>query len=156
MSGKSITALDMEKFYNDPSTFKARAQEEIRRCKRYATFVSMVALDLSHIDAVDDIESSTSFDEFISSFRKLIKSSIRETDLMSMSSGRKILILLVDTPREGAAALIERLGNILKYFMAGNVKSPLNWHLPMQEYCFPTSENDEDNFVKFLEKMSDS
>ena len=145
----------MEKFYNDPLTFKARAQEELKRAKRYATFVSIVSMDLSHINIVSDIQNFSNFDDFISSFRRLIKGSIRETDLLGISDRRRILILLVDTPKEGATALVERLKTTLKYFMANNIKSPLNWRIPMKEYCFPTSTLDDTSIQSFLDKISD-
>jgi GGDEF domain-containing protein len=145
---------DMDKFYSDPMTFKARAQEEIRRAKRYATFVSMVSLDLSHIDAVSDIENNKSFDDFITSFRKLIRDSIRDTDLLSVSERHRVFILLMDTPCEGASALADRLQKILRYFMTNYIKSPLNWRIPMKEYCFPSSADDV-SIQTFLDKLGE-
>jgi GGDEF domain-containing protein len=154
MTKKEKAPFDMERFYNDPSAFKARAQEEIKRAKRYATFVSIITLDLSHIDAVKDIENYDNFDEFISSFRKLIKGSIRETDLLSISNRRRVFILLVDTPREGASALMERLGETLKYFLANNIRSPLNWRVPMKDYSFPAAMEDESSIQSFLNDLN--
>ncbi len=143
----------MERFYNDPLAFKARAQEELRRAKRYATFVSIVSLDLSNIDAVRDIENYDNYDEFISSFRKLIRGSIRETDLLSISNRHRIFILLVDTPKEGASALMKRLKNTVKYFLANNIRSPLNWRIPMKEYCFPTPSGDNISIQALLDNL---
>jgi GGDEF domain-containing protein len=154
MAKKDKVSFDMERIYNDPLAFKARAQEELRRAKRYATFVSIVSMDLSNIDAVSDIEKYDNYDEFISSFRKLIKGSIRETDLLSISNRRRIFILLVDTPKDGASALIKRLKNTIKYFLADNIRSPLNWRIPMKEYCFPTSTGKDVSIQAFLDKLS--
>jgi GGDEF domain-containing protein len=153
MARKEKISFDMERFYNDPLAFKARAQEELRRAKRYATFVSIVSLDLSNIDAVSDIENYDNYDEFISSFRKLIKGSIRETDLLSISNRRRIFILLVDTPKEGASALMKRLKNTVKYFLANNIRSPLNWRIPMKEYCFPTPAGDNISIQALLDNL---
>jgi GGDEF domain-containing protein len=154
MAKNEKSFFDMERLYNDPSTFRARALEEIRRARRYATFVSLVSLDLSHIDAVKDMENYDNFDEFISSFRKLIKNSIRDTDLLSISNRRRILILLVDTPKEGASALAKRLKKTLKYFMANNTRSPLNWRIPMHEYCFPAPNGSNMSILGFLDKIA--
>jgi len=145
----------MDKLYSDPLTFRARVQEELRRAKRYATFVSMVSLDLSHIDAVSDIDNSRDYDDFMASFKKLLKNSIRESDLLSISMGRRVLILLMDTPHEGANALMERLTKTLRYFMADNIKSPLNWRIPMKEYCFPTSSKDDFSIQSFIDKIGE-
>ena len=145
----------MDKLYSDPLTFRARVQEELRRAKRYATFVSMVSLDLSHIDAVSDIENSRNYDDFMVSFKKLLKCSIRESDLLSISERHRVMILLTDTPGEGASALVERLKKILRYFMADNIKSPLNWRIPMKEYCFPSSSNDDFSIQSFIDKIGE-
>jgi GGDEF domain-containing protein len=156
MPKKLKNILDPDRLYSDPSAFKARALEEVRRAKRYATFVSMIALDLTHIDAISDVEKFKSYDDFISSFRKLLRGSIRETDILSIFNGHKAFILLLDTPREGAEVLEERLKIALRYFMAGFIKSPLNWHVPMKEYSFPNGSNDDLGFQAFIDNIDEN
>jgi GGDEF domain-containing protein len=156
MAKKNKNIADMDLFYSDLRTFKARAQEEIRRAKRYATFVSMVSLDLTHIDVDNEIENFGNFDDFMESTKKLIRNSIRDTDLLSTSNRHKILILLMDTPKEGASALASRLKKTLRYFICNNIKSPLKWRVPSKEYCYPTSSSDEQNVQFLLDQIVDS
>ena len=145
--------IEMDKLYSDPRAFKVRALEEVRRAKRYATFVSLVAVDMGHIDSADDVENFGNLNDFMVSMRKLIRVSVRETDLLSIANAGKILILLLDTPREGALALSERLKVTLRYFMCNNVKSPLNWKVPIKEYSFPNAPEDEQDIVSFLDQV---
>jgi GGDEF domain-containing protein len=156
MPKKLKNILDADRLYKDPMAFKARALEEIRRAKRYATFVSMIALDLTHIDAFSDIEKFKSYEDFIASFRKLIRGSIRETDILGIYNRNRAFILLLDTPREGAEVLEERLKTSLRYFMAGYIKSPLNWHVPMKEYSFPNASNEDLGFQAFIDNIDEN
>ena len=153
MKSKKGDFGQIEKIYSDPQAFKARALEEIKRSKRYATFVSMVSVDLSHIDNVDEIENFASFDEFMTSVRTLVKNSIRETDLVSDSNRHKVLLLLMDTSKEGALALAQRLKKTLRYFICGNIRSPINWRVPIKEYSFPSGTGDDFNIQSFLDKI---
>lgn len=152
MTKKSDDNFEMDRIYGDPQAFKARALEEIRRARRYATFVSLVAVDMAHIDSVDELENFGNFGDFMTSLRKLIRVSVRETDLLSIAGANKVLILLMDTPREGALALAERLKKSLRYFMCDNIKSPLNWRVPIKEYSFPNAPEDELDIVAFLDQ----
>jgi GGDEF domain-containing protein len=141
--------------YGDPESFVARALEEVRRSKRYATFVSVVSVDLSHVDNADEIENYGNYDEFMTSIRNLVRGSVRETDLLGNFDRHKIQILLIDTPREGASILAERLRKILRYFMCGNVRSPINWRVPIKEYYFPSSAGDDFSIQRFLDQISE-
>jgi hypothetical protein len=152
MTKKSDDKFEMDRIYGDPQAFKARAMEEIRRAKRYATFVSLVAVDMAHVDSADELENFGNLGDFMTSLRKLIRVSIRETDLLSIADASKVLILLLDTPREGALALSERLKKSLRYFMCNNIKSPLNWRVPIKEYSFPNAPDAELDIIAFLEQ----
>lgn len=145
--------VDVDRMYSDPGIFKARALEEIRRARRYPTFVSLVSVDLSHIDPGAEIENFRSFGDFVSSLRSLVRQSIRETDLIGGQDHRRILILLVETPGEGAAALSERLRKTVKYFLVSNIKSPVNWRVPIREYHFPTASEEEPSLLTALDEL---
>jgi len=130
---------EMDGIYGDLKAFIARANEELRRARRYATFVSLIAIDLSHIDDEGEIENFSGFDEFMLSMQKLVRNSIRETDLLSASGNKGIYILLIETPGEGAQAVSQRLQSSLRYFICNNIRSPIKWRAPMKSYSFPQS-----------------
>jgi hypothetical protein len=141
---------DVDCMYNDIVIFKTRVLEEIKRARRYASFVSLISVDFSHIDSVGEIEKFTNFEDFMASMRKFVRRSVRETDLISSTSQHRILILLVETPIEGAMVVSGRLKKTLRYFLCDNIKSPLNWRVPIKEYNFPAAQADNDNLLSAL------
>jgi len=140
-------------YYNN-DYFKTRGMEEIQRAKRYPSFVSLLSLDLSHISSNDDLENFENLEKFYDALRKLVEKSIRETDLISDTYSGKIAILLIETPKNGASILSERLKKSIKYFLCNNTKSPLNWRVSTRESCFPSSGDGEDSFIKALNEIN--
>lgn len=149
----NANSSDLESMYNNLEIFKARATEEIRRAKRYPTFISLVLLDISHIDSYGEIENFSNLDQFHFGLGDLVKKSIRETDLLSNDGSGKIAILLIETPREGALALSERLKRTVKYFLCNNTKSPVNWRVPTRESYFPGSTGENNSILGILETL---
>jgi len=140
--------------YRNNEYFKTRALEEVRRVKRYPSFVSLLSLDLSHIKSSDDLENFESLENFHRAVIDLIAKSIRETDLISNIYNGKIAILLLETPKRGARVLSARLRKSIKYFLCNNTKSPLNWRVPSKESCFPSQNADENNFLSIIKGIN--
>lgn len=134
--------------------FKSRALEEIRRAKRYLSFVSLLSFDLSHINSTNELENYEDLDNFHNAIKELVGKSIRETDLVSNIRSGKISILLLETSKDGALALSDRLKKTVKYFLCNNTKSPMSWRVPCKESCFPGPNNDENNFMAALQDVN--
>ncbi len=134
--------------------FKNRAMEEVQRVKRYPSFVSLLSLDLSHITSEEELENFENLGKFYGALRELIEKSIRDTDLISDIYGGKIAILLIETPKNGALILSERLKESIKYFLCNNTKSPLNWRVPSRESSFPSPNNDEKSFINAVNEIN--
>jgi GGDEF domain-containing protein len=140
--------------YHGNDYFKNRALEEIQRVKRYPSFVSLLFFDLSHINSDSDLENFESLDKFYLALKELIKNSVRETDLISNIYSGKIALLLVETPKNGAEVLSERLKKSIKYFLCNNTKSPLNWRVSARENSFPCSDKDESGFINVIQEIN--
>lgn len=139
--------------YNDPEIFRARVEEEIRRARRYPTFLSLVYIDVSHVNSPDELENFSEVDKFHAGLWNLVKKTIRETDLLSSNGSGKIVVLLLDTPRDGASAFSKRLKKTVRYFLANNTVSPVNWRVPMEESCFPGSRGDDGGLLDLLDSL---
>ncbi len=150
-----VNSSGLESMYNDLGTFKARATEEIKRAKRYPTFISLVLMDVSHINSTTELENFSNLDQFYIGLGDLVKKAIRETDLISNNGFGKIAILLIETPKEGAMALSERLRKTVKYFLCNNTKSPVNWRVPTRESYFPGSTGENNSILGVLDTISD-
>ncbi len=145
----------LESMYNNLEIFRARATEEIKRAKRYPTFISLVLLDVSHINSSGEIENFSNLDQFYISLQDLVKKSIRETDLISSNGSGKIAILLIETPRKGAMVFSERLKKTIKYFLCDNTRSPVNWRVPTRESYFPDTTGENNSILGVLETIGD-
>ncbi len=139
---------------NSTEYFKSRALEEIQRAKRYLSFVSLLSLDISHIDSTNELENYENLDNFHNAVKDLVGKSIRETDLVSDMRSGKISILLLETSKDGALALSDRLKKTVRYFLCNNTKSPLSWRVPCKESCFPEPNNDENSFMAALQDLN--
>jgi hypothetical protein len=133
--------------------FRIRAMEEVQRVKRYPSFVSLLSLDLSHISSDDELENFENLERFYDAIRKLIEKLVRETDLISYIYDGRLAILLLETPKQGAEVLSDRLKKSIKYFLCNNTKSPLNWRVPSKENCFPGGKTDEDSFISAIKEI---
>lgn len=142
-----------DNMYDNPIAFKARAIEEIKRARRYPTFVSLVTFDISHINSDGEIENFENLDQFRSNLTYLVSRSVRDTDLVSPFGSGKIALLLIETPSEGAYALLERLKKTIKYFLCNNTKSPINWRVPSSESFFPGNRDNGHDLVAALEEI---
>jgi GGDEF domain-containing protein len=143
----------LRQMYRNNDYFRNRAMEEVQRVKRYPSFVSLLSLDLSHISSNDELENFENLENFYDAIRKLIEKLVRETDLISNIYNGKLAILLLETPKNGAMILSDRLKKSIKYFLCNNTKSPLNWRVPSKESCFPGGNTDEDNFLSAVKEI---
>jgi two-component system cell cycle response regulator len=144
---------DLDNIYNDLDIFRARIAEEIKRARRYPTFLSLVFVDVSHVSSQDEIENFSEVGRFHESLRNLIIKTIRETDLLSTNGGGKIAILLLETSREGATAFSKRLKKAVRYFLCNNTISPVNWRVPITASSFPGSREDDEGMLDLLDSM---
>jgi GGDEF domain-containing protein len=149
----NTSLFDSESMYNNLEIFKARATEEIKRARRYPTFISLLLLDVSHVNSSGEIENFSDLNQFYISLRDLVKKSVRETDLISSNGSGKIAILLIETPREGALAFSERLKKSVRYFLCNNTRSPVNWRVPTKESYFPGSTEEDNSILAVLGTM---
>ena len=151
----NVNSSGLQSMYNNPEIFRARATEEIRRAKRYLTFISLILMDVSHISSSGEIENFSDLNQFHISLRDLVRKSVRETDLISSDGSGKIAILLIETPKEGALAFSERLKRTVKYFLCDNTRSPVNWRVLTRESYFPGSTGEDNSILAVLESIGD-
>lgn len=144
----------LENVYNNPYAFRARALEEVKRARRYPTFISMIEFDISHVNTKEEIENFETLDQFYTYLLNLVGRSVRDTDLISPFERGKIAILLIETPRDGAYALLERLKKTIKYFLCNNTKSPVNWRVPSRECFFPGTAGNNHDLLAALNELA--
>lgn len=84
-------------------------KQEIERCKRYDTDLSIIMLDLDHFKNVNDTFGHEFGDYVIKEFANRILSCIRQVDLAFRVGGEEFLVLLPQTDLSGATATAEKI-----------------------------------------------
>ena len=89
--------------------FEARGRAEVERVKRSGAPLSFVTIDLDHFKQINDDHGHRAGDEVLRAFVKLVKTTLRPSDLVGRIGGEEFALVLPDTPLEGAVMIAERL-----------------------------------------------
>ncbi|MGP9811806.1 GGDEF domain-containing protein [Rhodopseudomonas sp. NSM] len=87
--------------------------EEIARAERSATPLSLALIDLDWFKRINDSFGHPTGDEVLRTFAITIFANIRSFDRFGRYGGEEFLLLLPNTPREEAHALLDRLRKIV-------------------------------------------
>lgn len=91
--------------------FLERFSEEIRRSMRHKSNLSFLMLDLDHFKEKNDRFGHLVGDVVLSEVAKILKSNLREIDIIARYGGEEFAIVLVGIGREGAFQVAERIRN---------------------------------------------
>jgi diguanylate cyclase (GGDEF)-like protein len=86
---------------------------ELARSARYQRPLSLVMLDIDHFKAINDELGHLGGDFTLRELAARIKRSIRKEELFARYGGEEFAVVLPETTLEGAAALRERLRNVI-------------------------------------------
>lgn len=100
--------------------FILRLKEELSRSRRYKHPLSLIMLDVDHFKLFNDKYGHLAGDEVLKSVADLIKKNTRESDVVARYGGEEFVILLPETPLEGAKNAGNRI--MLKLSQAGAVE----------------------------------
>jgi diguanylate cyclase len=97
-------------------------QREAARADRNGTPLCIAMLDLDNFKALNDTHGHSVGDEALVHLVKVVKQTLRTTDVIGRYGGEEFLILLPDTAIEEASAVLLRLQRELtkRYFMQNN------------------------------------
>ncbi|MEJ2141611.1 MAG: GGDEF domain-containing protein [Gammaproteobacteria bacterium] len=84
-------------------------EDEIGRVNRYKDPLSVVMIDIDHFKAINDLHGHAKGDEVLTSFSKMLLSSVRSTDIVSRWGGEEFLIICISSPAEKTVSLAEKL-----------------------------------------------
>lgn len=102
--------------YTDPLTktsnraaFDDSLQREIQLAHRNATHLSIIFFDIDHFKNINDTYSHECGDIALASAANCIKEAVRGSDMVFRYGGEEFVILLSDTPLEGAKVIADRI-----------------------------------------------
>jgi diguanylate cyclase (GGDEF)-like protein len=85
------------------------AKREIVRVKRFAAPLSFVIFDIDHFKKVNDTQGHGAGDQVLQRIARTIAGQLRETDLAARWGGEEFLVVLPNTPLEGALGCADRI-----------------------------------------------
>jgi len=153
---------EMDQFYRSHYDFGLRTKQELKRAERYCEFLSLLVLDLSSLTKFakrGGLISYRRLETLLEDIEKMVKDRedrvVRETDLVSGVENQKLLLLLPETPKEGARSLSKRIGEAVKNFASNILKTPRGWQVPMNIFSYPDRKGKE-KFLSFIQELTEA
>ena len=89
--------------------FHEIVEYEIERARRYATELSLVFIDLDYFKKVNDSYGHLVGSRLLTEFGSLVAEHIRKVDMAARYGGDEFVIILPNTPKQGAYAMVSHL-----------------------------------------------
>ncbi len=116
---------ELTEVYNYRS-FLMRLQEEIARCKRRGGKFSLLFIDIDNFKNINDNLGHYIGDKVLKFVSNLLKSVLRDDDILGRMGGDEFVIILPQTDIEGAKAVCNRILKMLKQTVYEAFKQNLN------------------------------
>jgi GGDEF domain-containing protein len=149
---------ERDNFYRKHRNFGLWAKLELKRAERYCEFLSLLVVDLSSLAKFSPKVTSRGYrreETLLKEIENMVKSAVRETDLVSGVEGQKLILLLSETPKEGARSLAKRLGERVKVLISSFLRIPPGWQVTMNVLSYPDRKGKE-RFLGFLQELTQS
>lgn len=90
-----------------------RLAEELRRARRYGHPISVLMIDIDHFKRLNDTFGHPCGDKVLVEVSRILKRSVRETDLVGRYGGEEFCLVLPETDAEGAVIVADRVHSSL-------------------------------------------
>jgi diguanylate cyclase (GGDEF)-like protein len=98
-------------------------EEEIYRARRYRHPLSAIMLDIDHFKTVNDTYGHAVGDQVLVALAMIMRSELREVDIIGRIGGEEFVILLPETRLEGAKKVAERIRLSIKNSLGNQMKN---------------------------------
>lgn len=104
---------------------------EHKRVIRNSSKATTIMLDIDHFKAVNDTYGHPAGDQVIKMLAKIIKKSIRETDVCGRYGGEEFAILLPDTDSKSARLVAERIRGVTEQYTCVHEGTEINFTISL-------------------------
>jgi diguanylate cyclase (GGDEF)-like protein len=141
----------LDEIYSQRANFLSRTRQELLRAQRYLNFLSFVRIDTKTLNAAHDSKTANPDIEVYRKLKHHIRSSIRQTDIISGFNAGTICVLLIEANKEGVELVKDRLQESLRYFLHEVFDSAMNWRVSISTGSFPDVDNTPNSFYAKLD-----
>lgn len=89
--------------------FQVALSNELKRAKRYGSCVSLILMDIDHFKKFNDTWGHQTGDMVLREVAKIVRCTIRDTDVAARYGGEEFCVILPETDLEGGRLFAERL-----------------------------------------------
>jgi len=110
-----LAAKDPLTLLMNRGTFDERMQAEVARSARHGHCLSVAMIDIDHFKKFNDTYGHMVGDEVLRVIGELLPKSLRQSDLVARYGGEEFIVLLPETPVDGAVAKAEELRSTIEH-----------------------------------------
>ncbi len=114
-------------------TFLEKVDLELKRAERYSVFVSLVVFDLTFLQNHFGSDAGALVHRLSTDARR----SVREIDVVSVIDDNKLVLLLPETPRQGAEIAGRRVAELLKNHLSAENPEIAEKIIPLEMASYP-------------------
>jgi diguanylate cyclase (GGDEF)-like protein len=111
---KNLSLTDAMTNLHNYRYFSIRLKEELNRARRNKTKVSLLILDIDHFKNYNDTLGHQTGDEALRTLGRVLKSTVRDEDVVSRYGGEEFCIILPGISKKGILTLGERVRRIIE------------------------------------------
>ncbi len=129
MTSKEMSEINIM----DDVSFLSKVDLELKRAERYSVFVSLVVFDLTFLKDQFGPDAPGAVRRLFASTR----TKVREIDQVSIIDDYKLVLLLPETPRQGAEIAGRRVNELLRDLLSQEVAESAERIIPMEMASYP-------------------
>lgn len=115
-----------------------RLAAEMERVRRYDSVVTMLMVDIDHFKNINDTHGHLVGDDVLRGVAALLQRAVRSVDLVARYGGEEFVVVLPETPLEGARVFAERIREqMAEHAFANRSGRPLRLTASIGVACFP-------------------
>jgi two-component system cell cycle response regulator len=132
--------------------FSHRIVEEFSRALRYGLSISCLMLDIDYFKKVNDVYGHRTGDKVLKEFAQLLKNRSRKSDVLARYGGEEFILLLPQTPHEGAIREAERLRECVRSHSFRSLRNKGGLTVSVGVAAFPHSAaKTHDDLISFAD-----
>jgi diguanylate cyclase (GGDEF)-like protein len=129
---------------------EANLKRMVAQAARAGAPLTAILLDLDHFKQINDSHGHVRGDEALAAVGVVLKTSLRESDFAGRYGGEEFLLLLPDTPADGALKIAEEIRQTIAKITLAGVEEGVTASLGTA--IFPADAGDADTLVRHADR----